>query len=100
MSLPLERITARAKKASQDTAEGCRTRAEADLLKAVVMLTANERVRMEQSAAAWQARATMLQHLDDKMAARRITARSRRAAMHAPMFAGYPDIQSESSEDA
>lgn len=100
MSLPLERITARAKKASQDTAEGCRTRAEADLLKAVVMLTANERVRMEQSAAAWQARATMLQHLDDKMAARRIVAQSRRPAMHPPMFAGYSGGQTERTKDA
>jgi hypothetical protein len=58
-------------KASQDRATGCRTRAEADLLAAVTMLTAKERARLETSAASWTVRANLLQHLDDNFAARK-----------------------------
>jgi len=52
-------------KAPHDTVVGCRGRAEADLLASVAMLTANERVRLETSAASWTARANLLQRMDD-----------------------------------
>jgi hypothetical protein len=62
---------ARVLKQPQDTIDGCRSRAEADLLASVAMLTANERLRMETSAASWSARAAMLQRLDDSHEARK-----------------------------
>ena len=58
-------------KAPQDTAAGCRVRAEADLLASVSMLTANERTRLETSAGSWSARAVLLQGLDERAAARK-----------------------------
>jgi hypothetical protein len=64
-------------KAAEDTATGCRSRAEADLLASVTMLTANARARLETSAASWTLRADLLQRLDDKFAARN-AAESRR----------------------
>ena len=65
------RPMARTNKAPQDTAAGCRSRAEADLLASVSMLTANERIRLETSAASWGARAALLQGLDERTAARK-----------------------------
>jgi hypothetical protein len=67
-------------KAPEDTATGCRSRAEADLLAAVTMLTANGRARLEASAASWTVRADLLQHLDDKFAARNAAESLRRRA--------------------
>jgi hypothetical protein len=65
------RPPARTSKQPQDTVAGCRGRAAADLLASVAMLTANERRRLETSAASWTARAEMLQRCDDSMAARK-----------------------------
>lgn len=62
---------ARTSKQPQDTVAGCRDRAEADQLASVVVATANERVRLETSAASWSARANMLQRLDDNHEARK-----------------------------
>lgn len=62
---------ARTLKQPQDTVAGCRDRAEADLLASVALSTANERRRLETSAASWSARAEMLQRLDDNHAARK-----------------------------
>jgi predicted RNA polymerase sigma factor len=70
MGIPA-RPTARTNKALQDTAAGCRIRAEADLLASMSMLTANERIRLETSAASWGARAALLQGLDERTAARK-----------------------------
>jgi hypothetical protein len=64
------RPTARTKKAPQDTAIGSRIRAEADLLASVTMPTANQRDRLEASAAAWNARAQLLQFVEQRFAAR------------------------------
>lgn len=66
-----QRPAARTNKAPQDTAAGCRVRAEADLLASVSMLTANERIRLETSSASWGARAALLQSIDDRTAARK-----------------------------
>lgn len=62
---------ARGAKRVEDTITGCRNRAEADLLAAVTVATANERIRFETSAASWVARADMLQRLDDNHEARK-----------------------------
>ena len=64
------RPKARTKKTPQDTAVGCRMRAEADLLVSVAMLTANQRARLEASAAVWSARARLLEVLEERFAAR------------------------------
>ena len=72
------RPAARTIKAPYDTVAGCRSRAGADLLASVAMLTANERGRMETSAASWAARADLLQQENDELLARRATASGRR----------------------
>ena len=66
-----QRPTARTIKAPQDTAAGCRLRADADLLTSTTVMTANQRIRLEKSAASWNARATMLQSNDEDAAARK-----------------------------
>ena len=71
------RPAARTIKAPYDTVAGCRSRAEADLLASVAMLTANERRRMETSAASWSARADLLQQENDDLLTRRTTVRRR-----------------------
>jgi hypothetical protein len=54
----------------RETAEMCRERAAADLLASVAALTAHQRERMALSAAAWTARAEMLQRVEDGTAER------------------------------
>jgi len=76
-----DRPTARRNKAPHDTAAGCRVRADADLLASVSMLTANERIRLETSAASWGARAMLLQGIDERSEARKAGVR---AAMTEP----------------
>ena len=64
--LPLMRHT----RQPQDTAAGCRLRAEADLKQAERMDTARGRERFEHSAACWTARGDLLARLDASRAAR------------------------------
>ncbi|WP_458390348.1 hypothetical protein [Sphingomonas sp. F9_3S_D5_B_2] len=52
----------------------------ADLLKSVTMLTANERLVLERSAASWSVRADMLERLQHSAAQRRVTALQSEAA--------------------
>jgi len=54
--------------AKRETAEICRERAAVDLLASVSMLNANQRMRLEHSAASWTARAQMLQRVEDGFA--------------------------------
>lgn len=49
----------------EDTALGCRERAAADLLESVTMATANQRLRLESSAACWTVRADLLHRLEE-----------------------------------
>lgn len=49
---------------TKDTAEACRERASADLLRSVAMINANQRVVLERSAEAWMLRAHMLARVD------------------------------------
>lgn len=65
------RPVARTNRAAQDTAAGCRLRADADLLAAVATSTDNQRRRLETSAASWMARAMLLQAMDDDLEARK-----------------------------
>jgi hypothetical protein len=72
--IPLETKAAAKTPKHKDTAGTCRERATADLLKSVTMLTANERLALERSAALWQARATFLDRLDDSAGSRDLSA--------------------------
>lgn len=56
--------TARTFKLPQNTVQGCRDRAAADLLEAVTIITANQRLRLERSAQSWTIRADLLDRLD------------------------------------
>ena len=57
-------------KQPQDTAAGCRVRAEADLAQSQRMDTVHGRQRFEHSAASWTARGDLLARLDASRAAR------------------------------
>ena len=48
----------------RDTSEACRERASADLLMSVTMLTANQRLILERSAASWSLRADLLDRVE------------------------------------
>ena len=57
--------------APQDTIEGCRLRASADMILAGAMDTENGRLRLERSAQSWIARASLLgKETSDRSAAR------------------------------
>lgn len=60
----------RHKKEQRDTAQGCRDRATADLLQSVTMVTSNERLRLESSAASWTVRAALLDRIEASFARR------------------------------
>lgn len=49
---------------TKETAEACRHRASADLLKSVAMITANERLLLERSAERWTLRAILLERIE------------------------------------
>jgi len=74
------RPAARTIKAPQDTVVGCRLRAEADLLASSAILTANQRIRLETSAAAWNDRAALLQEGSEDVAARKAKVQAGRSA--------------------
>jgi hypothetical protein len=52
--------TDRTLKLPENTAQGCRDRATANLLEAVTVITANHRRRLERSAEGWTVRAALL----------------------------------------
>jgi soluble lytic murein transglycosylase-like protein len=62
---PRARPLHRGLKAPRDTAAGCRSRAEADLLASASVLLANQRLRLENSAAHWIARADHLHDVEE-----------------------------------
>jgi hypothetical protein len=73
-SFPAE-VRASAKiRAKRDSADNCRERATMDLLKSVTMMTANERLILERSAASWSERALLLDRAE-------LTARTRAPAV-------------------
>ncbi len=73
------RPAVRSGKREEDTAAGCRAKAAADLVRAEALGADRMRWRMEQSAAAWTARAEILEMIERKADARRCAA-SRAAA--------------------
>ena len=66
---PRARPLHRGLKAPRDTAAGCRSRAEADLLASASVLLANQRLRLENSAEHWIARAELLQDVEEAFVA-------------------------------
>jgi hypothetical protein len=54
----------------RETAEGCRERAAADITASGELITANQKLRLEASAASWTSRASMLQRVEDGTARR------------------------------
>jgi hypothetical protein len=65
----------------RESASVCRERSAHDLLASVSMLNANQRARMETSAAMWAERATILQQVEDGIARRTAETAARRAAV-------------------
>ena len=70
---PVRLETVRPRKRSEDTASGCRAKAVADLERAESG-TQQFRWRLESSAAAWTARADLLERLERRFAGRRTSA--------------------------
>lgn len=62
----------------EDTALGCRARAAADLLESATMATANQRLRLESSAASWTLRADLLHRLEESSELRKEKAEAAR----------------------
>lgn len=62
--VPVETSASAKLAVKRDTSESCRERASADLLKAVAMTTANERLILERSAANWNQRADLLDRVE------------------------------------
>ncbi|MCH8616536.1 hypothetical protein LZ016_10545 [Sphingomonas sp. SM33] len=60
-SIPARRRTL---KLPENTVQGCRDRASADLLEAVTVVTANQRRRLERSAESWTVRAAFLDRVN------------------------------------
>jgi hypothetical protein len=70
----LERLSTSHRKQPQDTEEGCRAFAAADLASAGALTGAYPRARMEHSAATWTTRADLLHRLETGIAASRLRA--------------------------
>ncbi len=70
VAVPLSRHQAESTRAKRESAAICRQRSANDLLASVSMLNANQRLRMETSAAMWAERADMLQRVEDGLARR------------------------------
>jgi hypothetical protein len=69
------RLAVRTGKRDEDTAAGCRSKAAADLVRAEALGLDRMRWRMEHSAAAWTARAEILEMIERKAGTRRAAAR-------------------------
>jgi hypothetical protein len=69
-SLPFEPSASARRPKHRDTSDTCRERATADLLKSVAMITANERLTLERSAASWALRAELLDRVEETERAR------------------------------
>ena len=69
----------------------CRERAAADLLASAAMINANQRLRLETSAASWTARADTLQWVEESHA-RRTAEAAERAIARAKLIAEPPKL--------
>lgn len=87
-----EAVTARSARpdhAKRETSELCRERAADNLSESGAIMTANQRIRLEASAASWTVRANMLQRVENGIA--------RKAADSAAAKAASEGVSSESS---
>jgi hypothetical protein len=66
--LPAVRHQVESVRSKRESAAICRERSAADLLASLSMLNANQRQRMETSAAMWAERADVLQRFEDALA--------------------------------
>ena len=71
--------------AKRQTSALCRERAAADLLASATMINANQRLRLETSAASWIARADTLQWVEESHARRTAEAAERAVARAQPI---------------
>ena len=72
-TLPFEPSASGRAPKHRDTSRTCRDRATADLLKSIVMMTGNERLTLERSAANWELRAQFLDRVEESERARERT---------------------------
>ena len=68
LDIDLPAASSRSAQMKRDTSLLCRERAAADLLKSAAMINANQRTRLETSAASWTLRANVLQRVEDSFA--------------------------------
>ena len=66
-----------AKRKAEDSADGCRDRAQDDRARAAAMTSGHMRTVLERSADAWSARARLLERLDKDFSMRAASARTR-----------------------
>lgn len=78
VAAPVARHQAESTRSKRESAAVCRERAANDLLASVSMLNANQRLRMETSAAMWAERAEVLQRVEDGLAGRLAETAARR----------------------
>ena len=65
-----------ARRRTEDTADGCRSLAENDRVRATATINARMRASLERSADAWTARARLLQRLETSFNERLVTGRA------------------------
>jgi hypothetical protein len=79
VAAPAARHQAESVRSKRESAAVCRERSANDLLASVSMLNANQRLRMETSAATWAERAEILQRVEDGLARRTAETAAKRA---------------------
>jgi hypothetical protein len=89
IAAPAARHQAESIRTKRESAAICRERAANDLLASVSMLNANQRLRMETSAAMWAERADILQRVEDGLAERTAKTAAARVAAE-PGMRGEP----------
>jgi hypothetical protein len=83
VAAPAVRHHAESTRSKRESAAICRERSANDLLASMSMLNANQRLRMETSAAMWAERAKTLQRVEDLLAERTAKTAAARASAEA-----------------
>jgi hypothetical protein len=83
VAAPVARHQAESTRSKRESAAICRERSANDLLASASMLNANQRLRMETSAATWAQRAETLQRVEDLLAERTAKTAAARASADA-----------------
>jgi hypothetical protein len=79
VAAPVARHQAESTRTKRESSALCRERSANDLLASVSMLNANQRLRMETSAAMWAERAEVLQRVEDGLVRRTAETAAKRA---------------------